>query len=152
MTTVLRVRFDNSALREQVSGLTETLRRRVIGRATDAMARVVRKVSRGRNYGFRDATGYVRKSIRVERARQPRGRRSRPTPTRLVAGGVGAEQAYLIEEGHGGSRPAPAHSYLRAAFNATLTKQFAAGLAKVRSELPKAIAAAERANRRNRRK
>ena len=80
------------------------------------------------------------------------GRRRRPTPARLTAGGFGARQAYLVEEGHGGPAPASAHSYLRAAFNATIRAQGRAALAKARSELPKAIAAAERANRRNKRR
>ena len=51
------VTFDDSALRSQISGLTTTLRGRVLRASLTAMARVVRKARGGATPGSRTTAG-----------------------------------------------------------------------------------------------
>jgi len=55
---------------------------------------------------FKDLSGRLRKSIKVKKSKYDDGGYI------VKAGGRGAMQAWLIEHGHGGPRPAPAFPYL----------------------------------------
>lgn len=59
--------------------------------------------------GFKDLSGVLRKSIRAKKSKYADG----GWITR--AGGKGAMQAWLVEHGHGGPRPAQPHPYLEPA-------------------------------------
>ncbi len=59
--------------------------------------------------GFEDETGALRKSIRAKKSKFPDG------GWIARAGGKGARQAWLVEHGHGGPSPAPAHPFLEPA-------------------------------------
>jgi len=69
--------------------------------------------------GFQDKTGKLRKSIRAKKSKYADG----GWITR--AGGKGAMQAFLVEHGHGGPRPAQPHPYLEPArmMNIALARQ-----------------------------
>ena len=56
---------------------------------------------------FKDQTGKLRRSIRAVKSRYVEG------GWIVKAGGRSAPHAHLVEFGHGGPQPAPAHSYLR---------------------------------------
>jgi len=58
---------------------------------------------------FIDRTGNLRKSIKAKKSKFPDG------GWIAKAGGKGAKQAWLIEHGHGGPRPAAAHPFLEPA-------------------------------------
>lgn len=58
---------------------------------------------------FKDITGNLRKSIKIKKSKFEGG------GYLTKAGGKGAMQSWLVEHGHGGPRPAPAHPYLRPA-------------------------------------
>ena len=60
---------------------------------------------------FKDKTGRLRKSIRVKKSKFKDGGHI------VLAGGKGARHAHLVEYGHGGPRPAPPRSFLRAALD-----------------------------------
>lgn len=59
-------------------------------------AKVPRKEARRKNRGFEDQTGRLRRSVKIQR-RRLRGRRF----VNIVAGGKGARQALIIDEGTG---------------------------------------------------
>ena len=58
---------------------------------------------------FKDISGRLRKSIKIKKSKFEGG------GYLTKAGGKGAMQSWLVEHGHGGPRPAPAHPYLRPA-------------------------------------
>ena len=60
--------------------------------------------------------GKLRKSIKAKKSRYPDG------GWIAQAGGKGARQAWLVEHGHGGPAPAPAHPYLRPALYKNIDK------------------------------
>ena len=60
---------------------------------------------------FKDITGNLRKSIKIKKSKFEGGGYI------VKAGGRGAMQAWLVEHGHGGPRPAPAHPYLKPALD-----------------------------------
>ena len=113
-----------------------------------AMAAVVRKRARTRNYGFRDDTGDLRRSI-IVRPLPGRygGRRFSTARAQVIFGGPGARQAHLVELGHRGPQPAPAHPTLRRAIFETRREQFAAFTAKARTRFPIAVERAARKGR-----
>jgi len=60
---------------------------------------------------FDDVTGNLRKSIKVKKSKFEGGGYI------VKAGGRGAMQSWLVEHGHGGPHPAPAHPYLKPALD-----------------------------------
>ena len=128
---------------------------RLLGPALGRMARVVRIAARQRDFVFRDRRrrlGYpselgggrfrdLRASIRTRRiVGTYGGRRYRTGRAAVFAGGSGARQAHLVEEGHGGPRPARPHRYLRTALFGTRSRQSSEFQANLRRRFP-AVAA-----------
>ena len=109
------------ALRE----LGPSFQSRVYGPALGAMAAVVRKRARIPNFGFTDLSGRLRGTIRSERIPARYGARVyRSGRAQVVAGGKGARQPFLVEEGHGGERgPARPHRFLTRALVQTQNEQ-----------------------------
>ena len=99
--------------------LPESYQKRVIGPAMLAMARVIRDAARATT-AFEDRTGTLRRNIR---ARRYRSRKGKP-PAAFVE--ARAPHAHLVEAGHGGPRPAPAHPFLEPATEENVTKALAA--------------------------
>lgn len=86
---------------------------RTVGPALGRAAAVVRVAAKRRNFVFTDRTGRLRRSIRSRRVPAVyAGRRYRSGRAAVFAGGQGARQAYLVEAGHGGPRPARPYPYL----------------------------------------
>ena len=126
---------------------------RLLGPSLGAAAGVVRdKVKRTRNYGFTDRRGRrrsrargaggkytsLRRSLRTGRIpAEYGGRKYRQGRAAVYAGGSGARQAYLVEEGHGGPYPAPPHPYLFRALEETEADQAAAFARKARERFPR---------------
>ena len=125
---------------------------RTVAPGLSAMARVVRVAARRRDYGFRDRRrrlGYpaelgggqyrdLRSSIRSRRiAATYFGQRIRSGRAAVFGGGSGARQAYLVEAGHGGPRPARPHSFLRRALLGTESQQGSEFQRTVRSRWPR---------------
>jgi len=63
---------------------------------------------------FKDQSGKLRKSIKTKKSKYPDGGHI------VKAGGKGARQAFLVEYGHGGKKPAPPHPFLRPALDKNL--------------------------------
>ena len=101
---------------------------RVYGPALGAMAAVVRKRARIGGFGFADRTGTLRSTIRSRRISARYGSRTYRTGRAAVfAGGPGARQAFLVEEGHDGERgPARPHRFLTRALIQTQGEQLQA--------------------------
>ena len=64
-----------------------------------------------RTVAFVDKTGKLRKSIKKKKSKFEDGGYI------VKAGGRGAMQAFLVEHGHGGPHPAPAHPFLKPALD-----------------------------------
>ena len=89
---------------------------RLLGPALGAAANVVRSHARRRGFEFTDRSGRLRRSIRTRRIRAIYGgRRYKAGRAAVYAGAAGARQAHLVEEGHGGPRPARPYPYLQRA-------------------------------------
>ena len=108
------------------------------GPALGRMARVVRLAAKARDFVFRDRRrrlGYpsslaagdfrdLRQSIRSRRiSGKYGGRRFRSGRAAVFVGGSGARQGFLVEEGHGGPRPARPYPFLRQALLNTASQQ-----------------------------
>lgn len=91
----------------------------LVGGGLGAAANVVRNAARKQNFVFKDDTGRLRKSIRARRTpAYYGGRRFKRGKATVFAGGEGARQAYLVEEGHGPPVTSPPYPYLmRAVLN-----------------------------------
>ena len=138
---------------------------RLMGPSLGAMAAVVRRQAKRRNYGFMDRRrrlGYpselgggkyrdLRQSIRTRRIPAIYdGKKFRLGRAAVFAGGEGARQAHLVEEGHGGPKPARAHGFLRRALMSTQDEQhrlFATKLQTIFPRLASQIAARARTTR-----
>ncbi len=66
-----------------------------------------------RTVEFKDITGRLRKSLKVKKSKYF----EEGGGYIVKAGGKGAMQAWLVEHGHGGPRPAPPHPYLKPALD-----------------------------------
>ena len=100
---------------------------RLFGPATLRAAAVIRRRAKTRSFGFTDRTGRLRKSIRSRNiAALYEGIRYRRGRAAAFAGGPGARQAFLVERGHGGPRPARPHPYMTRALLETQGAQLAA--------------------------
>ena len=129
---------------------------RLLGPALGAAAAVVRRTSKVRNFGFTDrygprAAGSRWKSLRqsIRSRRIPAiygGRKYKSGRAAVFAGGLGAQQAYLVEEGHGGPYPAEPHPYIGRALVSTRGEQLNRFAENVRRRFP---ALAEMAARRS---
>ena len=82
--------------------------REIMGEADKDLAEVAAAVERDAkaSTAFKDKTGTLRKSIKKQKSRYPNG-------GWIVK--ADAPHAHLIEYGHGGKNPAPAHPFLRPA-------------------------------------
>ena len=141
-----------TALRSMGPGLTN----RLLGPALGEMAKVVRAKAKQPNFVFTDRFGHrsssldglqvskygsLRQSIRVRRIRGKYGGKSYKSGRAAVfAGGPGARQAHLVEEGHAGPWEARPYPYLVNAMILTREAQSAAFLAKARAIFPKLVA------------
>ena len=101
-------------LQGTLRALGPSFQSRVFGPALGAMAAVVRRVARQGGYGFTDQSGRLRSTIRSRRISARYGSRVyRAGRAAVFAGGAGAQQAFLVEEGHEGPRgPASPHRFL----------------------------------------
>ena len=115
-------------LQGTLRALGPSFQSRVFGPALGAMAAVVRRVARQGGYGFTDQSGRLRSTIRSRRISARYGARVyRAGRAAVFAGGAGAQQAFLVEEGHEGQRgPASPHRFLSRALLQTQDEQFAA--------------------------
>ena len=139
IVTVYGLEQVGASLRELGPSFTS----RLIGPALAKMASVVRNAAKIRNFGFTDRNGArasgskyksLRRSIRVRRiAARYGGRRYKSGRAAVFAGGSGAQQSHLVEEGHEGPAPAPAHPYLFRALTDTVPLQENAFSASVRA-------------------
>ena len=154
------IRDIEAAIREMGPGFEA----RLLGPALGRMAAIIRQTAKTRGYGFKDRRrrlGYpdeladeppgvdggatrryrdLRQSIRSPRipARYG-GRRYKTGRAAVFAGGPGARQAHLVEEGHGGPRAAPPYSFLREAALKTRSAQSTEFMARVRRDFPRLI-------------
>lgn len=123
----------------------------MVGPALGRSAAVLRRTAKRRNFIFRDRRGprdgttgpgvgrwrSLRQSIRS--ARIPAwygGRHYRRGRAAVFAGGPGAKQAYLVEAGHGGPRPAKPYPYLKEAAMRSDNEQEDAYTSKLRELFP----------------
>lgn len=122
---------------------------RLLSPALGKMASHVRRQASRRGFGFIDRNGpriggakyrSLRSSIRrVPRRARYAGRRYGRGAYQVVAGGDGARQAYLVEHGHGGPRPARPHSFLRAALIRTRHQLNIIFASDIRTRLPSLV-------------
>ena len=132
-----------------------TFQARLLGPALGRMARVVRIAAKSRGFVFQDrrqGLGYpedeqpgryrdLRQSIRSRRiVGRYGGRRFRTGRAAVFAGGSGAQQAHLVEEGHGGPRPARPHRFLRQALLNTEARQGSEFQSNLRTNFPRIAA------------
>ena len=120
----------------EMNKLPGLMAERMQGDGLIAAARVVRDEAR-QTAAFADKSGRLRDSIRASRRAQTvytsAGRKRVPGAAAQVrAGGPGAEQAMLVEYGHGGPHPAPPHPYLEPSLISTRSRQFAAAASAMR--------------------
>ncbi len=118
----------------------------LLGPALGAMARVTRLRARSRNYEFTDRYGdrgpgarykSLRESIRAHGVTAIYGgQRYRRGRAVLRAGGSGAQQAHLVERGHGGPFPARPHPFLLRSLMETASTQADRFMASVRRRHP----------------
>ena len=108
---------------------------RFVGPGLLAGARKVSDYARQPDFGFRDRTGRLRRSIRARRVRSRagRGRGAIVAGAAAIAGGPGARQAYLVEAGHRRARPT---RYLRRALIASQGTARAAMMNNLRRRWP----------------
>lgn len=146
-------------VRATLIALGPSFEQRVYGPSLGAMAAVVRKRARQRNYGFDDGTGVrpfdrargrdssvrLRSTIRSRRiAAYYSGRRYKSGRAAVFAGGPGARHAHLVERGHGGPFPARPHPFLTRALIDTQQQSYTAFVNKVRERFPIAVRMAMR--------
>ena len=137
--------------------LGPSFERRVYPQALNAMARVVRRLAKTKDFGFIDGRGVRPFDRRLGRTKSRRlratirnrlitayygGRRYRAGRAAVFAGGPGARHAHLVERGHGGPRPARPHPFIGRALIETQGRQFQAFVQKVNERFPRAVAAA----------
>ena len=130
---------------------------RVYPPALRAMAAVVRRQARKKNYGFTDGEGVrpfdrargrtesvrLRSTVSLEGIGARYGNRNyRRGRYAVFAGGQGARHGYLVEAGHGGPRPARPHPFLTRAVLDTQRQQFNAFVDKAQERFPEAVARA----------
>ena len=147
--------FGISEIEQAFQSMDGSFQARLLGPALGRMARVVRVTAKARDYQFRDRRrrlGYparldtgtyrdLRRSIRARRITGTYGgRRYRTGRAAVFAGGSGARQAYLVEEGHGGPRPARPHPFLRRALLTTTSQQGTEFQRSLRSRFPRIAA------------
>ena len=134
------VRIAVVGLRELAAAIRDlgpAAERGVIAPGLAAMARIVRRSSRMRDFGFVDRTRSLRSSIRSRQvAARYGGRRYARGRSAVFAGGSGARQAYLVEAGHGGPQPAEPHPFLTRALIETQDAQYSAFVARARERFP----------------
>ena len=134
------LRVHISGLRELGAAIREmgpAAERGVLAPGLAAMARIVRRSARVRDFGFVDRTGALRRAIRSRQipARYG-GRRYARGRSAVFAGGPGARQGYLVEAGHGGPQPAAPHPFLTRALVETQDAQLQAFILRARERFP----------------
>ena len=146
MRVDVRVNSDEiRALGKQLDGLKRGQLNRIIGPSLGQMAVVVRRKAKQRNFIFTDKTGALRRSIRSRRIPATYGgRRYRTGAAAVFAGGPGARHAHLVEEGHGGPRPAQPHRFLRMALLQTTNQQFSAFIQRAKQRFAQVVRASRR--------
>ena len=140
-------------------GLGPSFEQRVYAPALGAMAAVVRKRAKKRDYGFEDGTevrpfdrargrdSSVRLRSTIRSRRIPAfysGRRYKSGRAAVFAGGPGARHAHLVERGHGGPRPARPHPFLTRALIETQQLAYTEFVNTARRRFPIAVAQAMR--------
>ena len=148
--------FGVSGLAEWQGTLQElgpSFARRVYPSALGAMASVVLRKARSKNYGFTDGIGdrtsaiaRGKKSVRLRSTLRRRGitayysgQRYKRGRYAIIAGGAGARQSYLVEAGHGGPRPAKPHPYLTRALLETRAASYNAFVSRFRDRFVAAV-------------
>ena len=112
----------------------------IISPALAAMARIVRGAARRQNFGFKDRSGELRRTIRSKQIPATYfGKRYNRGRSIVFAGGRKARQAYLVEAGHEGPFPADPHPYLVAALVSNETRMFQAFIETARKRFPTAV-------------
>lgn len=134
--------------------LGPTFERRVYAPSLRSGAAVVRKQAKTKNYVFKDGRGVrpfdkargrttsrrLRSTIRSRAIKATySGREYKSGRYAIFAGGPGARHAYLVEEGHGGPRPAKPHRYLQGAMISTRAAVLGAFVRKFRDLFPRAV-------------
>ena len=129
----------------QLSELGPSLENRVWPQSLRAAAVVIARVARRLDYGFRDRTKRLRRSIRVVGIPAIYGgRRYKRGRAAVFAGGEGARQAYLVERGHGGPVKSPPYPYLGRALLESEQEQYNAFVERAKIRFPSAVAHARR--------
>ena len=122
----------------------------LLGPSLGAAAAPVRKRAKQPNFVFTDRKAPRRQAARYKSLRQSirsrrnpaiyGGRRYKYGRAVVTAGGDGARQAFLVQEGHGGPRPARPYPFLRRALLQSTEEIAEAFNARMQQEWPKVAA------------
>ena len=127
---IARLEFDENEWKRSerlIRGLPETMQNRVWRPAWKAAATEIEDIATQPNYGFTDRSGLLRASISSGVVKKVKRQRTSNIQGNFYGGVLAgiegiAPHAFLVEQGHGGPKPAPAHSYLERALREGIGK------------------------------